>query len=411
MLTKSAIYLKYYLKQLFKVLLILLPALILFFLYQPSIYLGGVHIENPTYNQFEWWVLLIIYIVFICLASMLFFISLILYFTFQQERTQKRVIRLTHFFIKALVEFLYSEKYHSDKEKIAFYRTIGQFTNRKKHIEAFFIAVTRIQETVTIDNSDKYKLLFKELNLNKNLTQFLYSFNLSDRIIAIKIISYLRIKNADYLKMIEYYSNSNSFALRTEAYAGLIRLMEQNKQLSAFIGNKYKLSLLDINVIVNAVLRNTRVSIDYIDLLSSPLERKLITGLLLAKSRYRENSKSLILILNHIGSSSPLLNSLAWDAFLTLVPKNEGVDIIIDRFKHEPDDIQLMILRSSYKTNSNRFYQFLLEEVIPSGSLLVKIEAMRILFNEKFESLTNFFNSDDQQVKMAFQEVTDVNIN
>ena len=411
MLTIGIIYIKHLIIRLFKVLLIIIPFIVLFFLYQPKLDLLGVELINPIYNLFDWWVLLILYIISICLLSIVFFISLILHFTFQVEKTQKRVSRLTHFFIPALVEYLYSEKYDSDKEKIALYRTLSRFTNKKKHIEALFIAITRIQEAVTIDNSDKYKILIKELNLKKALTQFLYSFNLSDRIIAIKVISYLRIRNTDYIKRIEDYSNSNNFALRNEAYTGLIRLMEHNNQLSAFIGNKHKLSLLDINVIVNAVLRNTQISIDYLDLLSSPLDRKVITGLLLAKSRYREDSRSLILILNHIGSSSPLLNSLAWDAFLTLVPQNEGMDIILDSFENEPDDIKLMILKNSHGTNDSRLYGYLKNKAIPNGSLQVKIEAMRILFNEKFENLSSLLNADDQYTKMAFQEVTDININ
>jgi hypothetical protein len=294
MLTIGIIYIKHFIRRLLKGLIIIIPFLILFFLYQPKLNFWGVELVNPAYNLFDWQVLLILYIISICLLSIIFFISLILHFTFQVEKTQKRVSRLTHFFIPTLIEYLYSEKYDSDKEKIALYRTLSRFTKNKKHIEALFIAITRIQEAVSIDNSDKYKVLINELNLQRALTQFLYSFNLSDRIIAIKIISYLRIRNTDYIKRIEGYSNSNNFALRNEAYTGLIRLMEQKQQLSAFIGNKHKLSLLDINVIVNAVIRNTKISIDYLDLLSSPLERKVITGLLLAKSRYRENSKSLM---------------------------------------------------------------------------------------------------------------------
>lgn len=409
MYTISVEYLKFYIKHIFKALLIIIPVLILVLLYQPGIDLGDGVIENPIYNKFEWWILLLYYIIFIFIFGILFFIPLLLYFTIQKERIQKLESRLINFFIHALVDFLYSEKYNSNKEEFAFYRTIGHFIKRKNNIEAFFIALTRIQESLKIDLSEKYCLLIKELNLNKTLIKFLYSFNLSDRIIAIKIISYLRINDAIYIKRIDYYLNSKNFALRSEAYAGLIRLFDRNMQLSDFISSKHHLSLIDINGIVNAVLRNTRVSIDYIDLLSSPLEHKSIIGLLLSKSRHVENSRDLII--SHIGSSSPLLKSLAWEAYLANVSKNEAVEIIMGRFKDEPDDIQVMILKNSHKTYNKRFYQFLLEEVIPAGSLLVKIEAIRILFNENFASLTTFHKSDNEQIRIAYREVVDININ
>ena len=92
------------------------------------------------------------------------------------------------------------------------------------------------------------------------------------------------------------------------------------------------------------------------------------------------------------------------------MPKDEGVDIIIDRFKQEPDEIKLMILKDSHDTESETYYKFL-QEVISGNSLQIKIEAMKILFKENFDFILPFVNSDDPEIKMALLEVSDLNIN
>ena len=225
-----------------------------------------------------------------------------------------------------------------------------------------------------------------------------------------RIISYLRIRNNDYEKKIYEYSDSKNYALRSEAYGALIRLMEGDNQLADFIGSKFDLSLFDINTVVNAVIKNHKMNINYIDFLSSKLNRKIIVGLMLARYRYRKGSRSLILILNYIGNEDPLLNQLAWSSFLKLVPKDEGVDIIMDRFEQETDDIKIMILKNSHDTQNEMYHKFL-QDVISRSSLLIKIEAIKILFKEKFDFISPFVNSEDNDVMMALHEVSDLNIN
>ncbi len=410
MLTILLLNTRNFFKRFLQVLLIVIPFLGFYPLFMPQITIGDMVYINPIFPKYEWWQCLGVYFIGINLSGFVVFTWLSLYYTSKRSRNDKILPRLSIVFTKMIVEYLYAGKYKNDKERKALFNKIKYFAKRKIHVEALFIALARIQETVAENHSDAFKELLLSVGLYGRINRFLYSYSLSDRILAMRIISYLRIRNAEFEQRIYKYSDSKNYALRTEAYGALIRLMEGENQLSEFIGSKYNLSLFDINIIVNAVIKNHKMNIDYIDFLSSKLNRKIIVGLMLAKYRYRKGTRSLILILNYIGHEDPLINQLAWDSFLHLVPKEEGVDIIIDRFKKESDDIKKVILRYSHDTNSKLFYKFL-QDVISDESILIKVEAMNILFKESFDSILPLIKTDDPEVRMALKEVSDLSIN
>ena len=186
--------------------------------------------------------------------------------------------------------------------------------------------------------------------------------------------------------------------------------MKNDENLVKFIGEKHQLSMLDMNIIVNAVLKNFKINIDYKALLSSNNQRKNMIGLMLAKYRYRKNKRNVILILHHIGNSNELLSELAWDALLTIVPDEDAIDIIIDRFDKEPEDIKRLILKNSYNIDNERFNELLIKIII-NETLLIKIEAMKILFKNNFDLSATFINSEDRDIQMAYKETISIYMN
>ncbi len=403
------VHLIYYTKRFLKYLFFLIPVIGIPFLYIPFYDLGFIEFANPLYPSFQWWVILVAYFILNSVTGVLLFIGLSLYFTYERAKRDKILPKMTRVFIYMVVDYLYAEKYLDDDAREAFFQKIKKFTKHKLHVEALFLAMTKIQENVAVNHSRDFKSIINNAGLNKSIRNFLFSYNLTERILAMRIISYLRIKNQFYERQIFKYSDDKNFAQRSEAYTAIIRLMEGENQFAEFIGSKYNLSIFDINVIVNAVIKNQKMNVDYIDFLSSDLNRKVIVGLILAKFRYRKGSKSLILILNHLGNEDTFLNRLAWDSFLTLVPKEDATDIIIDRFKKEPEEIQLIILKNSYGFNSDRLYDFLVE-ITKTESLLVKIAALKIIFAEKFEKIAQFMDNADAEVQIALQEIIDINV-
>ncbi len=368
-------------------------------------------IINPFYEYVEkmpFWIYLVLYFTAFSLFSVFLFIALSIYFSIQRNRSSKAIDRYSKFFAFVLTNCYLSSIYQDDNFQENLIKKLKPFVKKQIQLEALFRVYTKIQETLAMDLSDKFKRLLSNLNLYKKIDDFLFDEDFDNRILAMKVLSYLRIHDNE--KQIIKYSDNKNFALRTEAYAALIRLMKNDEHLVKFIGNKHQLSVLDMNIIVNAVLKNFKLNIDYKGLLSSENPRKIMIGLMLAKYRYRKNSRNLILILNHIGNADAMLNKLAWDALMTIVPENEVIEIIIDRFENEQEDVKLLILKKSHNIENQRFLTFL-DKIIKNQPLLVKVEAMKILFENDFDALANYTNSQNEEIQKAYKETACVFIN
>ena len=86
-----------------------------------------------------------------------------------------------------------------------------------------------------------------------------------------------------HLKTIIKYANGNNYALRTEAYCSLISFIEKDKSVLEHIGAKHELSLLDINIIADTILKRNNLEIDTDYLFSYGNKRRIMLGLLMVK--------------------------------------------------------------------------------------------------------------------------------
>jgi len=397
-------YLSTFLKKLVGLGIITFIAVCIYVFYRSESNILGINFTNPVYEYVEnipFWVYIVLHFTVFSIVSAFLLTSLSHYFNIQKSRSLNIKDRYYRFFTYVLTSYLIIDLYKDENHRKKLLLRIKPFIKTRKQILALFKSYLRIQETLTTDLSGDFKHLMNDLNLQKKLESLIHDQDFDNRILAMRMLSYLRIHSFD--QQIFKCAKSRNFALRTEAYAALIRLMEKDEHLLNFIGEMHKLSILDINIIVNEVLKNQKMDINYRALLSSANQQKIVIGLILAKYRYRKNEKNLILILNHIGSSNDLINSLAWDALLKLVPDDDCVDLIIDRFENEPDHIKLNILEKSHHVMSQRFLNFLASS-IEDQTLIVKIEAMKIIFQNDFDLLEDFMNSQNDEIKMAYKE-------
>lgn len=400
-----------------RLLLILLVLIPVYFFYQPQISLFDVTINNPFYKyieSLEVWLYLILYFSIVSFINVFIFFFLSIYFDYKKEKTSKMRVRYEKFFAERLTEYLLFEKYNDEKRTDEFVKSIKHFTKKRIQIDAIFSTYTKIQETLALDLSEKFKLVLKKLGIYNKQKLFLYSNSNDERIIAMKMLSYLRIQ--DHKDRITFYSKSKNHALRTEAFAALIRLMEKDDVLTAFIKQKHDLSLLDINVVINAVLKNFKTKIDYESLLNSTLLRKIIIGSLLVK--YRNLNQYNKLLLNHIkngnsnikGNHYILLRNIVWDAFLETADENVALEAITSHLNIEPDEVKQVILEKSYKIKDKRLTE-LISNIIESLTLINKVEALKILFNTDVNRFIDFKYSENKETVKAFNEVSDININ
>jgi hypothetical protein len=407
--------LRLYFKKTIEILLqvalgILLISLVYFF-YQSEVTVFKHTFFNPFYayvKDLELWLYFVV-----CFIVVTFFLFFTLYvFSFYYDAKRKRnaglTLRYEKFFAEKLSEFLLSERYDNKEERKAFISSLYRFTKKRIQIDALFSIYTRIQETLAIDLSSKFIILLKDIGLYHKQKSFLYRRKNDKRIIAMKMLSYLRIN--DYNDRILYYTKSHNYALRTEAYAALVRLLGNNDKELSFIGDKHRLSLLDINVVVNAVLKNFKTEIDYESLLTSNHVCKKIVGALLIKNRKLKEYNHLLFQNQYIETRNLLLRQAMWDSFLDLAEESDAVDAILEKFDDEPDEVKLLILEKSHEIEAPRFNDFIVEK-IESQSLLVKIEILKILFNNDVGRFIFFKDSNDLEVKKAFNEVSDININ
>lgn len=393
---------------LLSLLLWLLIGICVFFsvsvLRSPQTTLLGIQFINPVYNfikNIPLWLYIFIHLTLFLFFASIILNSLSLYYGFQRSRNDRLITRYFSFFIYVLSTYFNKENYKNEEVRKIFLKRIKPFLKTRIQLISFLESYLRIQELVAEDLSKDFKLIINELNIQRRMESFIHSRNFDDVILILKVQSYLRIRTN--IERIELLAKNKNFVIRTEAYAALIRLMDDEKTFISFIEDEDRLSILDINIIANAVLKNRKENIDYRPLLTSNKERVVMVGLLLAKWRTDRNSFNTSIIHKYLGHPNVMLNILAWNALLVLLPEKEAVDIIVQRFEQEPDSVKLKILENSYNFTDPRFYDFFVNK-LDRQSLLVKVEVMKIIYKNNAVMLSQFAKSHNPETEMAYKE-------
>jgi ABC-type multidrug transport system fused ATPase/permease subunit len=402
-------YLKNHLKHWLFISALCFPVLLFLFLTNPGFSILGYFIKNPIYQEFPtWFVVVFVFIIFSLVSFFMFFVINI-FLTSIRKRSDKQSKKLQSLFIKLIISYLYPLENSIDEE----YKTIARikkFLYNSFSKRQFLISITKVAEDINTDFTYQFKSLVVKLKLDGIVKSLLYSANLSEKVLAMHIIYYLDLGNENYVKSIMKYSESQNFALRMESYITMIRLMKDEGQLVEFIGNKYNLSMLDIDVIVNAILNNPMLKIDFIKLLSSEKTRKILIGLLMAQYKYRDNSRSIILILNQLDNENLMVKKLAWDAYLSLVPEKEGFDLIKEHYHELDHNVKLMIIKHFDFYNNQPEIDFL-DDIILSEPVPIKIEAMKKMFKLNMKTFIKYVEIVDPIMESVCSEIIDLNIN
>lgn len=390
-------------------LLLSISAVLVYFFYmfsQPEIDLLSIHVINPYYHfisDFPVWVYLIFCFTALSILFVFIFITLSLYYNYTKKRTEYLKSKYDKIFASLLSSYFLSEEYVSHEDKILFCSKIKPLVKNEIQKITFLDTYLKMQEILAVNLSDDFKLIISELKLQNKIESLLFHEDFDKRILAVKVLSYLR--NKTHYNQFVKYENSKNAALRTEAFAAVIRLMETGDHLTKFIGEKYSLSMLDFNIIVNAVLKNHKMNIDYRALLNSKHTRKTMIGLLLAKFRFRKSNKNISLILNHLDHKDFYLRQLVWGTILELVPKEETIDIILFEFESQPDEVKSIIIKNIKDTVPKELLEFF-KSIINNQNLLIKIEILKMLYANDFAAFTGFENSEDIEIKMAYKEIS-----
>lgn len=397
----------YYLKRLLQFGLVLLVFGLFFFFYHSEVEVFGVPISNPLFDFIKplpFWLFLIVCLIIIAFAGFLGFVILSGIFTFRNSLVDRKREKYKRLFISQITDHLFQGKNNEPGNVEDIRDNLKSSLKTNLQTDVYFQVITGIQENVAMDLSEKFIQLNIALSIDRKVVRFLYSNRFDRRILALKVISYLRIKA--YNATIAEYASSKNYALRTEAIAALIRLSEID-HLSYLFDQKSSLSLLEINVIVNAVIRNFKMDIDYKALLTSSNSRLAIIGVAIARNRQQKDVLPLIEDLRE--SSYPLLKKEAWKTLIALKGDEKCIPAVIREFNDQNQRTQIAILKSMKECRTEQFFDFL-EQVAREEPMPIKLMAMKILFNNSFERLAPFLRQSDLDTHKAFLETVDLNI-
>lgn len=374
--------------------------------YVPQIPLGNSVFVNPFYewiHSMPWWIYMVIWFIIISLLGVLLFISLSIYYSFVRSKASKLRNRYYRFFTNLLSHYFLSSHYANENGRQKLVHTLKPHLKNRTQTIAFIEAFLNIQETLANHLGPDFKWLIQELGFERRALVLIHSRSFDNKILAMKLIAYLGASS--YSKYIVKYAQSKNEAVRTEAYSSLIKLMETDKNLVSLIKDNDNLSLIDVNIIVNAALKNPTIDMNDDSWFLSKNPRLMIVSMLLTKYGYRNTKSKFKPILNYTSGEEKEFSKLAWEVLLLLTPEDELVTIILDCFEKEREDVKLLIIKASQNISDKRLLDFW-EDIIETQPLLVKIEILSAFFKHDFDRLTHFINSDNDEINKAYKEAT-----
>jgi hypothetical protein len=394
-----------------RIIILFIYLYLLYFVFHLSFYhvqIGGNNIYNHLYpfeRKTEWWFYVLVYIIIISVLSVFVLLLLSFYFNYKSNRSGAIKRKYELIFSEKIIEYIYSDRL----KESGLIEEPGSFLKKKLRnklvIVTFFSVIIRIQEMIDEDLSDKFKLLFGQLRLDEKIRWFLQSRKLSEKIIALQIISCLKIKG--YRQIIVKYAGSRNYILRTVALSTLIRLSKTD-HLNVMLEHEHYISQMDINVIINEVEKNRKADIEYISLIRSKSPRVIAIGLLLIQTRNKAEYKEMIKPLLEI--NDPFLHNVALEVFTFFAGTDEDLKFMIERFDNETFNNKKLILRSLVSFQQNKEIFDFVGRVIRNESILLKIEALRILFENNVEHFLSYKDSDDRNIAAAYNELVDLNL-
>lgn len=381
---------------------------LVYFFYMPEQSFAGFIVENPIYfyvKDLDLWMYFVQYFIVLSLVNTGLFYFLSLYFDWKKEKIKNKRTDLEYRFTEKIIEYIYSDLLNSQQTTDDFLGWFKQEARTKLSHEMLFRVMTKTQETIAEDLSGKFRAIIDHLGIEQRLEFFLHSRNLSHKVIALKVISYLRMPG--YKKTIETYSHRRNHVLRTEAMAALIRLSDSN-HLGLLMFQNHLITKLDINIILNAVKKNFKDDINYERLIGCASPRIEAIGVLLIKHKNRLELKERIRpILNQ---KDEFLHEVTWEVFATVASTEEDYQFMLEHFEHENEKNKLAVINGLKRFAKHEHLDEFLSEVIEKQPLYIKIEALKLLFVNNFGKLVGYHNIEEPQVAAAYNEIIDINI-
>lgn len=380
---------------------------ILFFI--PELEILGWTFHNPIYAYFEympWYIYVLIYVTIFALVSGFVLLMFSFYYNRYTAKKQNREAMLEDAFSKRLIQYLYNDYFRHNTTKKDHINYFRKKLKGRIAISVFLKSIVRAQDMISEDFRTKINELLIDTNVKHRVEYYLYSYNVSNRILALKIISLLGLRKYD--KKIKKFMKSRNFALRNEAVLTWVKLLETNN-LDFLFDQKEHISALSINAIFNAIDRNLKADqIDYNRMMNSGTPRISTAGTMLLKDVSNPEQKELLK--SNLNREDDVLREVAWQSFISTQHNDSDIDYLLSRFKDESQENKVNILNAIKKVKMDSRMIGFLDDVIRTESMLLKINALKMLFDYNLKLFFNYQKMDDKRIALACREVTDFNL-
>jgi len=380
---------------------------ILFFL--PDLEILGMYFINPIYLYFEympWYIYVLVYFtIFAMVSGIILLIASFYYNRYTAKRQQKEKV-LEEEFSERLIQYFYNDYFNHNTTRKDHINYFNHKLKSRIAISVLLKSIVRAQDMISEDFRTKINELLIDTNVKHRVEYYLYSYNVSNRILALKIISLLGLRKYD--AKIKKFIKSRNFALRNEAVLTWVKLSETNN-LDFLFDQKEHISALSINAIFNAIDRNIKSDqIDYNRMMTSSSPRVSTTGAMLLKDVSNPEQKELLK--SNLDRDDSVLREVAWQSYISTQHNEEDIAYLLSKFKEETQDNKVNILNALKKVELDSKMINFLDEVIRKESMLLKINALKMLFDHNIKLFFNYQNMDDKRIALACKEVTDFNL-
>lgn len=381
-----------------------------YFFYVPSVEVFERSITNPIFHYFEylsWWKHLIVYFTIICFINAFIFLVASFYYIIKKDRTLKKEKDYSFSFTQKMISYLYSDHFKNQSDIEDYFMYFKKNVKGRSAISVFFDVIVKIQNLISEDFRMKFNELIDHIKVRKNLEYFLYSKNLSEKIIALKMISFLGLHKYD--DTISKYIKSSNYALRNEAVMAYMRLSESNN-LDFLLSQKYHLSTLQINSIINAVNLSLKDDeTDYGKLMQSSSPRVNVAGAMLISDKSKPEYRALIK--SALKDKNNMLREVAWESYANIGDTENDIGFMLASFENETQENKQTILKGLKGVELNESLLDFLDKIVKTESILIKIFALRLIFEDDMNNFLAYQKLDDARIAIACREVADFNIN
>lgn len=397
------IYFNYISIRIFFFLIICLIPTGCYFASTPQIEYKNLILTNPFFeiiSGLPYWLFIVNYttITLAFIVSLLYFLTT--YYILNKKRTRRIHTKYNDLLVGYLFDYLYDET-STDKEKRKKLIRIKKCLKSDVTKRIFLNRLRRVHLQMDGEIRDRNFNLLKALQYTNFLRAYLKSPYLRHKLFALRIISDFHLQG--YEGYIYKLTKSRNNILNSEALVTLVKLYIYDDHLFLIDFNK-KLSVWDVNMIINKVQQQRNNNFNYKKLVKSEIPEISVVGIVLTRLDKQINLKNEIK--KKIDSPIALVSEQAFLTYISFANEREDFDYLTYRFEAAPENVKLQIIKTLSTFKNKREKIKFLNWVVENKAIKFKIEAIKTLLDADYNLYsTKFKNSTNSSIKNALLHV------